>query len=99
MYQESFGRTEGGARRGKGVGPEAQAMFDALYRTLPVEWHGKDIVVSSSVIVGAPYGPDDCRLANRSGNAQALARVKKVVREIDSSLRSKVKLANHPSIG
>jgi protein LSM12 len=67
------------ARRGKGVSREAQALFDALHRTLPVTWDGLRIVVLGSVLISPPYTANECQMVNKRGNAVELARVKKVV--------------------
>lgn len=67
------------ARKGKGVTREAQQLFDALHRTLPVSWDGPRIVVLGSVVVAPPYAASDCRSLRRHANMQELNRVKKVV--------------------
>lgn len=62
-------------RIGIGVTPEAQNIFDALSKTLPVQWEKTTIVVLNEVRVSSPYLPD-----NVKGGAPALNdRVKKVL--------------------
>ena len=66
------------ARRGRGVGQEAQEIFDAIARTLPARWDGSSIVVLDAVVIAPPYRSEDCRAA-KSAQAQMLLRVRKVV--------------------
>lgn len=66
------------AKRGKGVTREAQEVFDAISRTMPVRWDGQQIVVSDSVAIEAPYRVENCQPLH-AGNTAALARVRKVV--------------------
>ncbi|KAJ1696125.1 hypothetical protein LUZ63_004637 [Rhynchospora breviuscula] len=62
-------------RIGVGVTAEAQAIFDALSKTLPVRWENTDIVVMNDIRVCSPYLPQ-----NVSGGAPAAnERVKKVL--------------------
>ncbi|KAF3329151.1 Protein LSM12 [Carex littledalei] len=62
-------------RIGVGVTAEAQNIFDALSKTLPVHWDKTDIVVMNDIRVCSPYLPE-----NVSGGAPAAnERVKKVV--------------------
>ncbi|KAI9761682.1 MAG: Triose-phosphate Transporter [Chaenotheca gracillima] len=63
--------------RGKGVGQEAQDIYDALKRTLPVRWYEQSIIVSEAVMISPPYTVDDCKAAQKETNA--LQRVKKVL--------------------
>ncbi|KAI9843842.1 MAG: hypothetical protein M1837_006103 [Sclerophora amabilis] len=63
--------------RGKGVPQEAQDIFDALSRTLPVRWHEQSIIVSEAVVISPPYSVEDCKAAQKESNA--LQRVKKVL--------------------
>ncbi|KAJ4756874.1 hypothetical protein LUZ62_091279 [Rhynchospora pubera] len=62
-------------RIGVGVTAEAQSIFDALSKTLPVRWENTDILVMNDIRVCSPYLPD-----NVSGGAPAAnERVKKVL--------------------
>ncbi|KAJ3700607.1 hypothetical protein LUZ61_004312 [Rhynchospora tenuis] len=62
-------------RIGVGVTAEAQSIFDALSKTLPVRWEKTDIVVMNEIRVCSPYLPE-----NVSGGAPAAnERVKKVL--------------------
>nr|CAB3451051.1 unnamed protein product [Digitaria exilis] len=62
-------------RIGVGVTPEAQSIFDALSKTLPVQWDKTDIVVMKEVRVRSPYMPENVS----GGTAAANERVKKVI--------------------
>ncbi|MCJ1254207.1 hypothetical protein MMC24_002021 [Lignoscripta atroalba] len=78
------------ARKGKGVGKEAQEIFDALYRTLPTRWSGANIIVLDAVSIASPYRPEDCR-AGEGVQAGLLDRVKKVeevIREDEQASRA-----------
>ncbi|KAL9113616.1 MAG: hypothetical protein Q9227_002354 [Pyrenula ochraceoflavens] len=62
----------------KGIGKDAQDIFDALARTMPIRWHGTGMVVSDSVLIEPPYRVADCRsLPGVEG--VALTRVRKVL--------------------
>uniref|UniRef100_A0A1J3J5N9 Protein LSM12-like protein n=1 Tax=Noccaea caerulescens TaxID=107243 RepID=A0A1J3J5N9_NOCCA len=63
-------------RIGVGVTKEAQKIFDALYKTLPVQWEKKDIVVMGEVRVCSPYDSD----CVTGGTNAANNRVKKVLK-------------------
>ncbi|KAG2182319.1 hypothetical protein INT43_007249 [Umbelopsis isabellina] len=65
------------ARTGVGVTKEAQAIFDALSKTLPCRWAKDTIVVMDEIIITPPYNEENCK-ANAS-SAAPLARVKKVL--------------------
>ncbi|CAN6908296.1 unnamed protein product [Brassica oleracea] len=45
-------------RMGVGVTAEAQSIFDALSKTLPVQWENSDILVMKEVRVRSPYLSD-----------------------------------------
>ncbi|KAF4355468.1 hypothetical protein F8388_015222 [Cannabis sativa] len=62
-------------RIGVGVTSEAQSIFDALSKTLPVRWDKTAIVVMNEVRVCSPYLPE----CVSGGTAAAKDRVKKVV--------------------
>ncbi|KDP21310.1 hypothetical protein JCGZ_21781 [Jatropha curcas] len=62
-------------RIGVGVTAEAQSIFDALSKTLPVRWDKTVIVVMNEVRVGSPYLPE-CVIG---GTPAANDRVKKVL--------------------
>uniref|UniRef100_A0A2P2M9W0 Uncharacterized protein MANES_01G197300 n=1 Tax=Rhizophora mucronata TaxID=61149 RepID=A0A2P2M9W0_RHIMU len=62
-------------RIGVGVTAEAQSIFDALYKTLPVRWDETVIVVMNEVRVSSPYLPESVS----GGTAAANDRVKKVL--------------------
>ncbi|KFK44469.1 hypothetical protein AALP_AA1G260500 [Arabis alpina] len=62
-------------RLGVGVTVEAQSIFDALSKTLPVQWENTDILVMKEVRVRSPY-LSDCVFG---GTDAANNRVKKVI--------------------
>lgn len=64
-------------KRGKGVTKEAQEIFDALGKTMPVAWQGTSVLVADSVLVEPPYRVANCRATG--GLDGALGRVRKVV--------------------
>ena len=64
-------------RVGIGVSKEAQAIFDALAKTMPCAWEDKTIVVLGEVALTEPYSLDACQ--SRSGDMDTLDRVKKVL--------------------
>eukprot|EP00897_Mesotaenium_endlicherianum_P006978 jgi/Mesen1/6308/ME000325S05438 len=70
-------------RIGVGVTVEAQDIFDALSKTLPVRWDKSAIVVMDEVRVSSPYQPDNVV----GGSAAANDRVKKVVSEHTDALK------------
>lgn len=65
------------AKIGVGVTEDAQFIFDALSRTLPVRWSNQSIVVLDEVIIHPPYTLDACKAPTSAQNA--LARVKMVL--------------------
>ncbi|CAD6242457.1 unnamed protein product [Miscanthus lutarioriparius] len=73
-------------RIGVGVTPEAQSIFDALSKTLPVQWDKTDIVVMKEVRVRSPYLPENVS----GGTAAANERVKKVIDFERKRLHSRV---------
>uniref|UniRef100_A0A7N0TEX8 AD domain-containing protein n=1 Tax=Kalanchoe fedtschenkoi TaxID=63787 RepID=A0A7N0TEX8_KALFE len=62
-------------RIGVGVSAEAQNLFDALSKTLPVRWDKTAIVVMNEVRVSSPYLPESVT----GGTASANERVRKVL--------------------
>jgi hypothetical protein len=62
-------------RFGVGVTQEAQDIFDALSKTLPVRWENTAILVMNEVHVSQPYLPDNVI----GGPPAANERVRKVV--------------------
>ncbi|KAG6601368.1 Protein LSM12-like A, partial [Cucurbita argyrosperma subsp. sororia] len=62
-------------RIGVGVTSEAQSIFDALSKTLPVRWDKTVIVVMNEVRVSSPYLPESVS----GGTPAANERVKKVL--------------------
>ncbi|XP_020595707.1 uncharacterized protein LOC110035760 [Phalaenopsis equestris] len=62
-------------RIGVGVTSEAQSIFDALSKTLPVRWDKTVIVVMDDVRVNCPYFPENVS----GGTPPANERVKKVL--------------------
>eukprot|EP00850_Spirogloea_muscicola_P004575 SM000019S05119 [mRNA] locus=s19:1049841:1053069:+ [translate_table: standard] len=62
-------------RIGVGVTQEAQDIFDALSKTLPVRWDKTVIVVMDEVQVSIPYHATDVA----GGSTAALERVRKVL--------------------
>lgn len=63
------------ARIGEGVTAEAQAIFDALSKTLPCRWRQKEMLVMDEVVIRPPYTEADCQ----SKDQRSLAHVQKVV--------------------
>ncbi|KAL1590693.1 hypothetical protein WHR41_00735 [Cladosporium halotolerans] len=69
---------EAAAHRGKGVGAEAQAIYDALKRVnIPIRWHNAEMIVHEAVIVSPPYRPEDCK--GSAAKVAVLNQVKKVL--------------------
>lgn len=62
-------------RIGVGVTAQAQSIFDALSKTLPVRWDKTVIVVMNEVRVGSPYLPESVV----GGTPAANERVRKVL--------------------
>ncbi|XP_010043806.2 protein LSM12 homolog [Eucalyptus grandis] len=74
--QSALRQAEAGAERiGVGVTSEAQSIFDALSKTLPVRWDKSIIVVLNEVRVSSPYVPESVS----GGTSIANERVKKVL--------------------
>ncbi|KAL3835539.1 hypothetical protein ACJIZ3_010275 [Penstemon smallii] len=72
-------------RIGVGVTPEAQSIFDALSKTLPVRWDKATIVVMNEVRVSSPYLPESVR----GGTPAANERVRKVLEFEKKRLQSR----------
>ncbi|KUF97271.1 hypothetical protein AM588_10006591 [Phytophthora nicotianae] len=84
MEQRNKGLAERAlASIGQGVSGEAQAIFDALNKTMPCEWEGANIRVMGEVVIKPPYHPQNCV----SANTQVLLRVKKVLEGEKSKLK------------
>ena len=66
---------EAAARIGVGVSAEAQSLFDALSKTLPVRWADTSIAVMDTVTIRPPYTPEACV----GGSALELERVQVVL--------------------
>ncbi|KAH9550087.1 hypothetical protein CY35_10G054700 [Sphagnum magellanicum] len=73
-------------RFGVGVTQEAQDIFDALSKTLPVRWEKTAILVMNEVRVSHPYLPDDVI----GGPPAANERVRKVLELERKRLHSRV---------
>ncbi|KAJ6812369.1 uncharacterized protein M6B38_149645 [Iris pallida] len=73
-------------RIGVGVTAEAQSIFDALSKTLPVRWDKTVIVVMNEVRVSNPYHAENVR----GGTPAANERVKKVLEFERKRLQSRV---------
>lgn len=65
------------SKRGKGVTPEAQALFNAMDRMYAARWHGTDIIVDDAVIISSPYTAESCKAPK--GKEQSLAHIRRVV--------------------
>ncbi|KAJ2630828.1 hypothetical protein H4R22_002394 [Coemansia sp. RSA 1290] len=68
---------ERAARIGVGVSSHAQAVFEALSKTLPCRWDKKRIIVLDEIVIDPPYTVDCCR--ELSSASFSLSRVKKVL--------------------
>lgn len=66
------------SRVGVGVTKEAQAIFDAIVKTMPCVWRGRTIVVLDCVQIDDPYTPDSC--ASHEDQRSTRERVKTVLR-------------------
>lgn len=65
---------------GVGVSREAQNIFEALDKTLPCRWEGKDILVLDEVRIREPYDAGACQVLVDQAHAQSvLERVKLVL--------------------
>ncbi|KAL9101662.1 MAG: hypothetical protein Q9163_003101 [Psora crenata] len=63
----------------RGVGREAQDVFDALDKQFSARWKAKDIIVMERVVVRGPgYRAEDCKVITKDGEG-LLGRVKKVL--------------------
>ncbi|KAJ2713995.1 hypothetical protein H4R19_001961 [Coemansia spiralis] len=67
---------ERAARIGVGVSNRAQAIFEALSKTLPCRWDQDKIIVLDEVLIAPPYAVESCRALS---TASSLPRVKKVL--------------------
>lgn len=66
------------SRVGEGVTKGAQAIFDALSKTMPCRWQGKTVVVLEEIFVEEPYTPGAARSSSMEHQA-TLLRVQKVL--------------------
>lgn len=74
-------------RVGVGVSKEAQAIFEALCKTLPCHWRKRTIVVLDEVLVPEPYTASSCTTEGRQlTNPKALDRVRMIVRDARTRL-------------
>ncbi|KAJ3226491.1 protein with role in RNA processing [Clydaea vesicula] len=67
---------------GLNVSDQAQLIFDALSKTLPVKWKDDSILVLDEVLITDPYKVENCKVLikkNNANNSQAFARVCKVL--------------------
>ncbi|GAA5980443.1 hypothetical protein JCM10908_001656 [Rhodotorula pacifica] len=67
-----------------GAAPEAQGLYDALAKTLPVRWAGNSIVVLDEVVIESPYEAQNVKGAK--GSAERVERVKKMVEGLRARL-------------
>ncbi|KAJ9664809.1 hypothetical protein H2201_005030 [Coniosporium apollinis] len=67
------------AMRGRGVGREAQEMFDALAKIYPARWDNSTIIVNDAVMIDKPYTPEACRAPKDAVSQQTLVMVKKML--------------------
>ncbi|WPT14268.1 Protein LSM12 [Picochlorum sp. SENEW3] len=65
---------------GEGVSEEAQCIFNALSKTLPCRWRGKNIIVLEEVEIAEPYRVEDCKSLH-AGDSTVQVRVQKVLDE------------------
>lgn len=68
---------------GVGATAEAQKIFDAFSKTLPVQWVNKDILVSGEVRICSPYH-DDCVTG---GTTTARDQIKAVLKQVRQELQ------------
>ncbi|GAA5866220.1 hypothetical protein JCM3774_004123 [Rhodotorula dairenensis] len=67
-----------------GAGTDAQGLYDALAKTLPVRWAATSIVVLDEVVIESPYEPHNVKGAK--GSADRVERVKKMVEGLRARL-------------
>lgn len=72
-------------RIGVGVTEQAQDIFDALSKTLPVHWEKTVIVVMNEVRVGSPYLPESVT----GGTPAANIRVRKVLERVRKKMQNR----------
>ncbi|KAJ3054940.1 hypothetical protein HK097_000297 [Rhizophlyctis rosea] len=73
---------EKAAKIGVGVSSEAQQLFDAISKTYPTLWRGKDIVIMDEVIISAPYTLEDIKVvAGKGTDGQLVSRIKKIYQQ------------------
>lgn len=64
---------------GVGVTKEAQAVYDALSKTMNCSWEGQAIVVMQEIRIAPPYGPADLSFTGYHKDQGMMDRVRKVL--------------------
>ncbi|EFH65020.1 hypothetical protein ARALYDRAFT_476146 [Arabidopsis lyrata subsp. lyrata] len=80
LFRNQYSNVE---KIGFGVTSEAQKIFDAISKTLPIRWDSKDMLVMGEVIVRSPYHSDCVFGGTRAVND----RVKTVLEQVRKKLQ------------